>query len=195
MAGKNLSDLEAIIEMNRSKFYQTGKALRRIRDLKLYRQLLFKEFEAYVKQRWDMARSHAYRLIEASKVIDNLSPIGDGILPQNESQARALSILKPEEQRAVWREFIVSGAEINAFNIQKLVRMSMKKGKSSSSPKSDDLTEVISTDYKKTVIAMIEQIRLAQNDGWRNTSKQAALFWLRVMKEKILSAVNEENRA
>ena len=190
-----MSDLEAIIEMNRSKFYQTGKALRRIRDLKLYRQLLFKEFEAYVKQRWDMARSHAYRLIEASKVIDNLSPIGDGILPQNESQARALSILKPEEQRAVWREFIVSGAEINAFNIQKLVRMSMKKGKSSSSPKSDDLTEVISTDYKKTVIAMIEQIRLAQNDGWRNTSKQAALFWLRVMKEKILSAVNEENRA
>lgn len=192
MAENDLSKLEAIIEMNRSKFYETGKALRRIRDLRLYRQLLFKNFETYVKERWDMARSHAYRLIDASKVIDNLSPIGDGILPQNESQSRALAGLKPEDQRAVWREFIASGAEINASNIRKLVRMRMKKGKSSADPKPEDLTEVMSADYKKSVMAMIEQIRLAQNDRWRSTSRQAALFWLRVMKGKILSTPNED---
>ena len=191
MAQNDLLNLEAIIEMNQNKFYETGKALRRIRDLGLYRQLLFKNFETYVKERWDMARSHAYRLIEASKVIDNLSPIGDKILPQNESQARAFSGLKPENQKAVWREFIASGAEINALNIRKLVKMRMKKGKSSADPKPEDLTEVISIDYKNAVMVMIEQIRLAQNDRWQSTSRQAALFWLRVMKGKIMTT-NED---
>jgi len=195
MAENDLSDLEEIIEMNQSKFYEIGKALRRIRDQRLYRQLLFKKFETYVKERWDMARSHAYRLIEASKIIDNLSPIGDGILPQNESQARALARLKPEDQRSVWREFIASGEEMNALNIRKFVRMRKKKGKSSDAPKPEDLTDVISADYKMAVMAMIEQIRLAQNDRWRSTSKQAALFWLQVMKGKILSALNEDDRA
>lgn len=195
MTETNLADLEALIEMNRSKFYQIGKALRRIRDQRLYRQLLFKNFETYVKERWDMARSHAYRLIEASKVIDNLSPIGDGILPQNESQARALIGLKSEDQRVVWREFISSGAKINASNIRKLVRMRMKKGKSSADPKPEDQTDVISADYKGAVMAMIEQIRIAQNDQWRSTSRQAALFWVRVMNEKILSAPHEDNPA
>lgn len=195
MAKNDLSDLEGVIERNRSKFYQTGKALKRIRDQGLYRQLLFKKFETYVKERWDMARSHAYRLIDASKVIENLSPIGDGILPQNESQARALAGLKPEDQRVVWREFIVSGAELKACNIRKFVRMRMKKGKSSVDSKPEDLTDVISAEYKKAVMTMIDQIRMAQNDHWQSTSKQAALFWLRVMKEKILSALNKETPA
>lgn len=191
MAENDLFDLEAIIEMNLSKFYETGKALSRIRDQRLYRQLLFENFETYVKERWDMGRSHAYRLIEGSKVIDNLSPIGDGILPQNESQARALAVLKPKDQRVVWRKFIASGEEMKAENIRKLVRIHIKKGKAPE-PKPEDLTRVISDDYKRAVMTMIEQIRLAQNDLWQSTSKQAALFWLGVMKGKILSAPDKD---
>jgi len=72
-----LLDLERIIESGQSGFYQTGKSLREVRDDRLYRELMFESFNAYLKSRWDMGRSQAYRLIEASRVIDNLSPIGD----------------------------------------------------------------------------------------------------------------------
>ena len=189
----SLAELENIIETNRCQFYQIGKALRRIRDQQLYRQLLFNSFEAYVKERWDMAKSHAYRLIEASKVIDNLSPIGDGILPQNESQARALAQLKPLDQRHIWREFIESGTTMSASNIRRFIKMRIKRVVPTHQPKPAKLIDIISSSYKAAVMALLEEIRLAQNEHWQHTSRQAALFWLQVMKAKIVSKLHREN--
>jgi hypothetical protein len=34
---------------------------------------------------------------------------------------------------------------------------------------------------------MLGQIRLAQNDHWQKTSRQAALLWNQVIREKIVS--------
>jgi hypothetical protein len=48
------------------------------------------------------------------------------------------------------------------------------------------MVDIISADYKAAVMAMLEQIRSAQNDDWQTTSRQAALFWLQVMKEKVI---------
>jgi len=140
-----------------------------------------------------MARSHAYRLIEASKVIDNLSPIGDGIMPQNESLARVLAQLKPIDQRNLWREFIASGTILSASNIRKFIKRRVKKGCAGDDPNPANLIDMISTGYKAAVMAMLEQIRLAQNDQWQHTSKQAALYWLRVMKETIISNLHQDN--
>jgi hypothetical protein len=193
MSKMSLAELENIIETNRCQFYQIGKALRRIRDQQLYRQLLFNSFEAYVKERWDMAKSHAYRLIEASKVIDNLSPIGDGILPQNESQARALAQLKPLDQRHIWREFIESGTTMSASNIRRFIKMRLKRVVPTHQPKPAKLIDIISSSYKAAVMALLEEIRLAQNEHWQHTSRQAALFWLQVMKAKIVSKLHREN--
>lgn len=193
MTVNRLAELENVIETNQSKFYQTGKALKQIRDERLFRDLLFDSFEAYVKDRWDMARSQAYRLIEASKVIDNLSPIGDGILPENESQTRILGRLKKEDQRKIWREFITAGIEMNATNIRKFANERIKKAIPVRESKSSNLTDIISSSYKEAVLAMLEQIRLAQNDDWKTTSRDAALFWLKVMKEKIISNLRHEN--
>jgi hypothetical protein len=193
MSKMSLVELENIIETNRCQFYQIGKALRRIRDQQLYRQLLFNSFEAYVKERWDMAKSHAYRLIEASRVIDNLSPIGDGILPQNESQARALAQLKPLDQRHIWREFIESGTTMSACNIRRFIKMRIKRVIPTHQPKPAKLIDIISSSYKAAVMALLEEIRLAQNEHWQHTSRQAALFWLQVMKAKIVSKLHPEN--
>jgi hypothetical protein len=192
MKKSSLADLEHIIESNRTQFYQTGKALRQIRDEQLYRQLLFDSFEAYVKDRWDMARSHAYRLIEASKVIDNLSPIGDGILPQNESQARALARLKPADQRNIWREFIESGTALSASNIRRFIKKHGKNRGAGTGSNPVNQIDIISTEFKAAVLAMLEQIRFAQTDQWQKTSKQSALYWLRVMKEKIMSNLHTD---
>jgi hypothetical protein len=187
-----LAELEHIIETNQCRFYQIGKALMRIRDERLYRELFFFSFEAYVTDRWDMARSQAYRLMEASKVIDNLSPIGDGILPQNESQARALAQLKAADQRNIWREFIESATPMSASNIRKFIKMRGKKGGVRIEPDPVNLVDIISAGYKAAVMAMLEQIRLAKNDHWQNTSRQASLYWLRVMKETIMSTLHQD---
>jgi hypothetical protein len=176
-----LVHLETIIETERRCFYKIGKALKEVRDERLYRQLLFDSFEIYLKQRWDMSRSHGYRLIEAARIIDNLSPIGDK-LPENEAQLRPLIHLSPSDQCKIWRDFLATGTELKARNIRRFVLTYMSGEK-----KGIDQSELISVDYKNAVMAMLKEITLARQDGWQNTSRDAGLFWLRVMKEKIVS--------
>jgi hypothetical protein len=193
MTANRLTQLENVIETNQRKFYQIGKALKQIRDERLFRDLLFDRFETYVKDRWDMARSQAYRLIEAANVIDNLSPIGDGILPENESQTRILVRFKKDDQRKIWRAFICSGMALTAANIRKYAHDLTKKEKSVKKT-NKSMIDIISASYKTAVMAMMEQIRLAQNDDWQTTSREAALFWLKVMKENIIRHDNTRRR-
>ncbi|MCP4752556.1 MAG: DNA methylase, partial [Proteobacteria bacterium] len=65
--------LENVIDQGRRGFYEAGRALKRIRDEKLYKVALFDSFECYVRRRWEMGKSQAYRLIEAGVVVKNLS--------------------------------------------------------------------------------------------------------------------------
>ena len=89
-------------------FYLAGKALKELRDRRLYRST-HKTFEEYCRDRFGMKRAHSYRLIDAALVVDNLSPkclqIGD-ILPTNENQVRPLTKLSPEQQRSVWQQAV-----------------------------------------------------------------------------------------
>ena len=70
--------------------WQMNTALLAIRDGRGYR-FEYATFEEYCRERWGMNRAHAYRLIDAAEVVNNLSPIGD--IPANESQARPLTQL------------------------------------------------------------------------------------------------------
>ena len=182
MKPERLSDLEKIIADQRYYFYEIGKALKEIRDKRLYKIALFDNFEAYTKNRWDMSRSQAYRLINAFTVVNNLSPIGDKF-PENEAQARLLTQFNKDKQCKIWRDFLKTGVEVTALNLRKFILIKTKKQKTVP----DDQTNLISDNYMETVNAMLEQIRAAQNDGWQATSRQAALMWNRVMYEKILS--------
>ncbi len=176
-----LKYLESVLEKNQKNFCNIGKALKEIRDERLYRAHSFNRFEQYTKSRWDMGKSHAYRLIEAYEVIENLSPIGER-LPQNEAQVRPLTRLSPSEQRKFWREFSRSDFPLKASSINRCVSVFM--GKKKSGP-TIDLTAIISKDYHLAVMNMLEQIRQAQNDRWKGTSRPAARYWNNVMKEKI----------
>lgn len=107
---KELSHQEAIIEEFQKSFQFAGTALRTIRDHRLY-QDKFDTFEAYCKARWGFSRPRAYQLIGAVEVCDNLSTIVDTsakdakpVLPQNESQARALASCADDatQQHQVW---------------------------------------------------------------------------------------------
>lgn len=178
---EQINRLESIIASNQRNFHSVGKALKQIRDNHFYRNLDFDSFESYVKNRWDMGKSHAYRLIDAAQVIDNLSPIGD-ILPVNEAQCRLLSPFESFDQRKIWREFLETGVALTARQLTNFIPDYKGKRKT---PRYDEI-ETISDSYQRAVFEMLYQIRVARSDSWQSTSRQAAIYWNNVMKAKIL---------
>jgi hypothetical protein len=111
-ARARLAALEQIIERGLGTFVDVGHALAEIQQRRLYRSADHRTFAEYVAKRWDLSSAHAYRQIEASKVVDILAPIGELPLPANEAQARELAPLvnDPEAVRAVWIETVQEGA-------------------------------------------------------------------------------------
>ncbi len=99
-----LRKLESTIADGIASFIVVGEALKEIRDAKLYRES-YKTFEKYVDEKWGMQKSQAYRLIDASVVSQNLSPIGDKnervAEIKTESQLRELKDVPVEAIEAV----------------------------------------------------------------------------------------------
>jgi len=115
-----LERCEVVIKQGLQTFIEVGQALMTIKEKRLYR-INFKTFEDYCVGMWAFKRSEAYRLIDASVVISNLSPIGD-ILPKTESQTRPLTSLEPEIQKEVWKEVVEThGENITATKVQSVV--------------------------------------------------------------------------
>jgi protein gp37 len=99
-ADERLALLETKIRNGLRKFYEVGNALAEINRDRLYQVLGFPTFDAYCRKRWNMSRTHAYRMMDAAIVDQNLSPMGDNA-PKNERQARELVALPPEQQREI----------------------------------------------------------------------------------------------
>ncbi|ETR69397.1 MAG: DNA modification methylase family protein [Candidatus Magnetoglobus multicellularis str. Araruama] len=178
---KQLHSFEAVIKKQQSNFHVLGKTLSKIKDLSLYKHIGFKSFEDYTIKRLDIKKSQAYRMINASKVIENLSPIGD-ILPQNEAQARLLTKFDTFTQQQLWQKFLETGMALTTSNIRKSIINQNNKSQTILSSR----IEQISDAYKAKVDDMLYQVRLEQNDNWQTTSKEAALHWNKIIKEKIL---------
>lgn len=100
-----LSQCEAVIEGGLKTFTDVGEALLKIRDKKLYR-LEFGTFEEYCHERWNISKMHAYRLMDAAGVIENLKSNPWVTFPITERQARPLTSLEPDEQREAWQRVI-----------------------------------------------------------------------------------------
>ena len=83
-----LDQLESTIEQGLQRFYETGKALDEIRQTRLYRQS-HKNFEAYCRERWGIARQTANRFIAATQVIDNLVKTESPNSPKRKSSSPA----------------------------------------------------------------------------------------------------------
>lgn len=116
-----LEQHEAVIARGLKTFVDVGNALTAIRDGGLYRES-YATFEGYCQERWGIERRHAYRLMDAAAVSQNVSH-GTQALPQSERQARPLTALEPDEQREAWRlarETAPSG-KITAAHVQSVV--------------------------------------------------------------------------
>ena len=108
---ERFAELERVIECGLGMFVDVGRALLEIQQGRLYRPAGHRTFADYVVRRWDLSGTHAYRQIEAAKVVAILSPIEKMPLPANEAQARELAPLvdDPEAVRAVWAETVRRG--------------------------------------------------------------------------------------
>lgn len=90
----NLVELEAIVAKGRETFLEVGMALMRIHQAELYKST-HSTWEGYCQQRWGWSRQHAYRLMLAARVAEEVSPVGD---IDNERVARELA-KAPEGER------------------------------------------------------------------------------------------------
>jgi hypothetical protein len=124
----DLHDLEQTIEKGLAGFIEVGRALKSICDGKLYREK-FGTFEEYLKERWGLSRAHAYRQIEASAVVNALSPTGDTPAPTSERVARELAPHKddPEKLRQTWDNVVeLHGPKPTATQTREVVRRRKK---------------------------------------------------------------------
>jgi len=104
-SSSRLAELEQVIERGQRSFVEVGKALRTIRDERLY-DAAFGTFEAYCRSRFGLSGTVVYQQIAAATVVDNLSAIADKLstTPKTEGVARPLTRLDPDAQRKVWAE-------------------------------------------------------------------------------------------
>ena len=102
-AKSQLQEQEEIIQIGLMGFFEAGAALARIKKGKLYDEGSYSTYSDYCQQRWGFSPSYANRLIRAATVVEKIRkvPIGT-VLPQSESQARAL--LKSENPADDWIE-------------------------------------------------------------------------------------------
>lgn len=176
-----LEQLEAIVEQGLQTFYEVGKALNEIRELKLYRES-HKTFEAYCQEKWGIARRTADRYISAAQVVENLRPMGLKN-PTKERQVRPLTQLPPALQVEIWQEAV----ELTQDGIPSCALIQRLVDEKVSSEKTKQNT--------KSGFAELENLRL-ENKNLKEQIKQNALERERRAAEVAneLERLRQENR-
>lgn len=112
-----LQRLEGVIRRGFKAWIEVGEALSEIREKRLYRAT-HKTFEDYCRDRWDMSRQAASRMIAGLSVVKDLSTRDDKtedepIVPETPWAAQPLVRLEPEQRREAWDK-AVEDADGNA---------------------------------------------------------------------------------
>ena len=131
---EDLINLERAVRQGLAVFYRVGEALAEIRDRQLYKQHGYKDFREYLKEKWNMGKSQAYRLIDSNEVIKNLESVPHGgqkvgrhvrenlltqnateelTLPQSERVTRELAKLPPDRQSEAWSVAVQTSKDNN----------------------------------------------------------------------------------
>lgn len=99
---QELAECEAVIERGLRSFIEVGTRLAQVRDGRLYRET-HPTFEAWLQERWGLARSRGYQLMTSASVAVAMSKILDAPVPVIESHAAALAGLEPEVAAELYR--------------------------------------------------------------------------------------------
>jgi len=119
----DMDRLETTIQRGLDTFMEVGSALAEINERKLYRQT-HATFADYCRQRWNMHRSRAYQLMNASKTAERIVSTNVDIpKPESEGQIRPLSQLAPERQAEAWQRAVATApdGEVTGEHVQAVV--------------------------------------------------------------------------
>lgn len=205
-----LQSLESVIKENFLAFVAVGNALMEIRENRLYRTDNGRTWEGYCREIWEMSYQRADQLISAKVVVENLTTIvvkDDGtpnwdLLPANESQAREMARLEPEEQKQVWQQLIEAkqAAEAEQTPVKvtaKAVKNAVKgfKGeqisgaikkagdnvKKKANPDKNRQSEEFTAAYEN----MLDQIETERRFDWRNTPREVVFNALATLAQAV----------
>ena len=132
---ETLVSLERTIDKALAEFVNVGSALQRIRDERLYKAS-HPKFEEYCKARWKFSVKHAYRLIAAAKIVEQLKAgkgrVSRKSLPTREAQVRPLAQLWETadcDPVSIWKQALKEnkGKAPTAALISKLVNVRLGK--------------------------------------------------------------------
>lgn len=114
--------LEGIIAQGLKSFVDVGNALQEIRDRKLYRDT-HGTFEDYLQGQWGLSRVRGYQLMEAASVVENVKNFIQIDPPQNESHARPLARLEPDQRAQAWQEAVDSApnGKVTGEHVERVV--------------------------------------------------------------------------
>lgn len=171
-----LKTCEAVIEQGIHAFTAVGRALATINGKRLYR-MTHALFEEYCEEVWKMERAHAYRLINAAGVVDDIErqvkallqqegpgclQIGDIRRLTSESVVRPLTKLKtPQKRYEVFQKAIeLAGNEpLTAAKVQEVVEGHKPKAAETEETDSGATSSAPQGNEKlKKVIGLIDQI-------------------------------------
>lgn len=142
----DLMEHEKVIEQGLATFVDVGYALLQIREGKKYRAAGYSTFEDYCKQRWEIDRTYAHRLMTAAEVVEML-PTGNTIEPRSEAQVRPLAPLRdqPDEAAAAWAEAVeeADGEQPTAKQVERAVAKRVPAKKEHPAPFSDPILNTI----------------------------------------------------
>jgi hypothetical protein len=187
-------------------FFIAGKALKDLRDKKLYRET-HSTFESYVRDRFDFTKRAAYYLIDAAEVVENLkseqfvhsnkrcdpadvssakesAPRGT-ILPTKESQCRDLAGHPPEIQRRAWGRAVELAGD-SKVPPARLVKQAVREITQSDDSKQNSVLEVV----KSSVEPSFREVNYTAGIGVGYTVRfdEETYYRLQAYQDKIGSA-------
>ncbi len=111
-------DSNATIVRGFMAYYESGLAIRRVRDARLYRDE-YTTFEECCRQHWGISKTQANRLVLAAEVAQGLAPIG--VKPATESVARELARLPVIDRGPTWLAIVSTNERPTAKGVREAV--------------------------------------------------------------------------
>jgi hypothetical protein len=112
----------------------------------------YRSFQEYCRNRWEMSRVHAFRLLKAGGVHQLLLPVGNISLPENEAQIQPLTGLPTNKIKSIWQRAIKKAAPGRVT--AKLVRLVISE---SEAPNTSPRRDQTSGDHQ--VARLLQKIR------------------------------------
>ena len=170
---ERLAELEQIIEGSLCKYVEVGKALKEIRDSRLYRIQGFKNFEDYCEARWGWeSRQTGYNYIAAAQVAELVQT--SGLRRPSFSQAVEIATLPFERQAEVFSVVESRGRTLEELSVRE-IRGIVQEIKSMSSAADTESADALPLVTRRGDVWACGQHRLLCRDSTHRSAVETVL--------------------